>query len=279
MRLKSRGTNGPGRIFFFITVIPILFFNSCVSISSSIPWDVKPIRSSGFYIYPEPGMPLSTIKRAAEKAEKIRDELVHAFFPDIEPFEIGLILYNDSNSYDNRFKDEIESLANYRRGENVIHIPVNADTYVWRHELSHAIMENAKPGSPYWLHEGLAYFVFENYFPERVSCNGHVRAKISPVFQSFLPDIRKIDPPVIRDRFNSSNAEKAGMESAISAYFVVYLWQKELLSDLIKKYLNADRAGPMFILSNGNPRKKDSLMEEFKKWLKTDLPDQTMPGC
>ncbi len=289
----------PHSWFPFALILVVAGLTGCSIQRTSVPWENQPVLTDGFEIFAQPGIPAERVTEISRLVNGINEELMSSFYTApppapgflvglyrlsragfvIRPEKIAIVIYSDNSSYSKSYKGTLESLANFQKHDNTVHIPVDASEYVWRHELSHAILNEYKPNSPFWLQEGMAYFVYKNKFAGRISCNKRFTVKIPAIFDPFLPELRALPGIELKESFSNFSDREAGIANALSAYFVFYLWKKGMLVSFLTNYMHSKKATPLYVLTGGNPEKKKQLMNDFHAWLMTDEPFGQIPGC
>jgi hypothetical protein len=275
-----------------LPVFLIFFFSTCRSDNSfllslsyklsdpGVPWEnALKIKKNNFIIYAEPGIKESEINLAHTKLAEQQKDLSQAFFTGWSQKEIRVVLYRDIVSYSKFKPTPLNSGAHYISSTRTMHIPVSSPTYIWRHELMHALLEIMRPGTPYWLHEGLAYFIQLQHFGGTVSCVNPLYTSVPYDFHVFIEELRYREDLRPSSYFDARAGEEAGLNAVLSTYFIFFLWDKHLLSGSLSNYLYHDKISMEYILTGGNSASWEALAEEFRIWLKSDHPLKKIKGC
>ena len=258
-----------------ILAVNSLWFQACRS--SDIPWaNPRQFQQSGFIIFPEPGLQPGNFQAELKRAAAIKNRLIEIYFPGkpIKPLQIAL--FKNLESYRTTTKLPVKTLAHYRRTYRKIYIAVDSPEFVWRHELTHALLEERRPGAPFWFQEGLALFAHYNPFPELPGCKRLTRAKMGHLL-SFLSELRKrkdLDPDLPGGRLKSFP-----LDSALAGYFIYYLWDRRKLLNLVWRYQRGEGKSPEEILTGGRSEAWWEFRRGFRAWLISDRPTKSLPGC
>ncbi len=279
------------RIRIFLSVFP-LFFGGCATSESlilsvfyelnspRIPWEqYKKHKTGNLVIYADPGIPESALLRSARQALDHQETLRKTFFKSWNQKEIRLVVYRDYKSYAKHKPTPFDTGAHYEGLSRTVYIPISSPPAIWRHELMHAVLETTRPGSPYWLHEGLAYFLQMQPFPEPVTCEAGFLAAMPQGFSVFIEELRYREDLRPGNSFDLTREGEPELNAVLSTYFVFFLWHKGILQKSLETYLSGHRIRMEFILTGGNSASWDALSAEFRKWLQSDLPLKALPGC
>ena len=254
----------------------------CLGAPSPIPWQ-KPgvLETPDFIVRVEPGLRPEEYVGRIEEISRIKQSLVRDYFPKYQGNKIGIALFRNRKSYNEyvRALFSLELLSHYSR--NTIYIPLEAPDYIWRHELSHALLLNNRPGTmTFWLQEGLAQFVQANSFSKPVVCDGQSVAGMPPELAPSLMQLRDLPEMSVFSRPNYKvPQQRALLHPALAGFFIFYLWDQRLLFDFLNR-LQADPLGaPESILTRNNPALLKTMHEEFNKWMQTNRPLLRIPGC
>jgi hypothetical protein len=243
-----------------------------------VPWEKEPpYRTPLFNVYPEPGIAKRDIIGNIGEAERIVTELKKNFFPLSTNRRINVILYRDQKSYSMYRRVLFDSLADFERNEFRINVPLNAPRTTWRHELAHALLESARPLSPFWLHEGLALFLQEGDFTESIGCANHMAVSMPSTLRSYLPDLRRRDD-LFSVKLGKNSDDTLEFNTGLAGYFIFFLWHRKKLLPLLIEYQRGDRP-PEWYIVHGDRAKWRSLIEDFRLWIKSEYPEEALPGC
>lgn len=250
-----------------------LFSLFCASRSLNPEWATTSEVYYGIAVYAEPGLKRSTVIEAAQMAKRIEKHIQSKLFRETDSFEYELVLYKNQDTYRATFEDGLPSLARFHSREKQLHISADIPEHFWRHELTHALLESVAPGSPYWMHEGLADLMMSSYRPDPIRPNcGTIQIAKERV--SLLPLLRrsKESPESkIKDRNWNQFIERYGL----SSYFVLYLWKSgNLMKDLNLYY---DGKGRFRIWKTTGI--SQTTIQDFREWLKSEEPLQPIYGC
>jgi len=249
---------------------------SCQTPPARVPWETEStVEISGFIVLPEPTLRPPDYENYIHAMAIARDQMAKAFFPEYSGQKIGIVLYSTSFSYEKHRIIDLPTLADYERYRNRINIPLGAQAEVWNHELSHALLEIARPGSVYWMHEGIAIFL-QNHSMKK-ECDS--MASLPTELHIFLPDIRRLSLAIPSSVWDYHIGAKESMISAaLSAYFMLYLWKERKFTQFLESYQHSQSA-PDFLLSGGNQEEWRKICARFTEWLKTAEPLGRVPGC
>lgn len=264
------------------TVLLTLFLaTSCLGPQIRTPWEKPGFERAegGFQVYAEPGIDEPTVNQSLQDLSRIKDELQLHYFPTFQGRTFRVILYKDRKSYESFRPVKIDSVADYERNRNTLNLPVHSDRTVWKHEMIHAMLESVRPQSPFWLNEGLAYFIMFQKFDAPPGCQAPMVASLPPNFPSYIPRI--LEKPDLKpgSDFDFTRTEEIELNSVLSTYFVLYLWKKQLLIDLLMEYQKNPEISAEFILTGGNVGKWKKMQHDFRVWLAGMGPLQEIPGC
>lgn len=255
------------------------FLASCASSSLRAPWEKdEPVETAQFVVYAEPGIPRGELDRLIGIGrDKVRLET--SFFPERRGQRVKIILFRDAESYRAHRVVPLDSLADFDRQHRRISIAAGSDLYIWRHELSHALLEETAPDAPYWFQEGLA-LVLQNWESTKPrSCEAPVTLELHPNVVMDIPRIaaREHDPTA---SFNMQ-APRGEMLFRVnaSAAFVFFLYNKQVLFQLIEELRRNPRSDPLFPITHGDRREKAVLIAEYERWLQSGKAQQKLPGC
>ncbi len=264
----------PHRIIVFA-----LFLSACASGGLRAPWEKEEaMETAQFIVYPEPGIARGEFDRLIGIGrDKVRLET--SFFPERRGSRVKVILFRDSASYRAHRILPLDSMADYDRLYRRISIAAGSDLYVWRHELSHALLEETAPEAPYWFQEGLALFLQNWESTEVRSCVTPIAAALHRDIVSNLTEVmaRPHDPTIPFD--HRTPKDELLFHVNASAAFVFFLYHKQVLFQLIEDLRINPRADPLFSLTRGDRRRKVLLIDEYMKWLKGGKALQRLPGC
>ena len=277
-----------GGILFF-------FLSSCLlAPPKRVPWEggssppdqenpgvlIRLVQKDGFLVYPEPGLDPGDVDRAIQRLIADREELRQQFFPAFRPATtFRVIFYRDLESYRKYRPGEVDSAADYERNRNTLNLPLDASPPVWKHEMVHAMMESIRPGTPFWLNEGLAYFAMFQHFDGPIRCEIPREATIPRHFHLYVPDILEHREMVPGSDFDYRKTSDIEVNSVLSTFFVFYLWKEKRLTKLLHDFENSKEASPEFLLTRGNEREWRVLVSRFRFWLEGLGPYETIPGC
>ncbi|MDH5656722.1 MAG: hypothetical protein OEZ34_12490, partial [Spirochaetia bacterium] len=233
-------------IFFF------LFLISCrTKTIQRVPWEDKPVPdliTEHFEVYSEPSLKLEDYREQIMDAERIWKSFQKDFFPGAgNQKKIRLIIYGNQKSYSRYRRVPIDSLADFERREKRINISVDAPVTVWKHELSHAMLETARPGSPFWLHEGLALFLQAQHFQYPVSCTNLQKAAMPYSLSLYIEEVRDDNNPIPGEFRPRSRRPTPESQSTLAGYFVFYLWDQKKLSKFLHPYQNSKKRATEFL--------------------------------
>ena len=245
-----------------------------------VPWLSNPIETPDFVVFAEPGVTSEELTASVDRARSLKRRMARFFFPSFDGERINIILYKNRQSYNRYRRIPLETVADFERLENRINISVYAPPVVWKHELSHAILEAVRGGTPYWLQEGLALFMQTQRLQRSVDCDGKLTARMPPYLHNFLDSLRKRASLAPSGDFDYRDRKDAlEFHTALSGYFVLFLWSEKKLTKLLNDYQRAPEATPEHVLTGGNTHVWNRLHEDFRKWLATDAPRGRVVGC
>ncbi len=269
--------------FFFLYMIFLFSCRSALVIPNTNAWKkVKPVLIHGFQTYSDPEIRKNLDSFLKEKAA-IRDRLKQSYFPLYRSSHssIVLILYAKRENYVKTlsFKRQRSfQRAHYRRVTGAIHISLDASNGVWRHELTHALLEEIRPRSPIWLHEGLANFL--------------QRQKITPLSECSLPRSVYLSKHLLRRSSRYARKEKDAIlrllhsEKKAKSYryyelnslLMYYLWSRKKLGLFLQNYQNTKKSA-IKTLSIISGKKTSVFMLSFYSWLSSENKQTEMKGC
>ena len=255
---------------------------ACKSAPKRVEWENRlclSTRDADFFA--EPGIELRDCRKVHAKFRGIVLRLIGQFFPAYDPEKrrLSVVLYRDHASYNRHRVVPIKSLADYNRLSHTIHIAIDAPAFVWRHEITHALLEALRPGTPYWLHEGLALLVQNQNLPRVIRCDGQTLASMPAELKHFIAELRS-RPVLIPGNQGTFqlNEQQAGMSLGLSGYFVLYIWDRRQLQKMLRIYQTTEQ-NPQFILTGDDPELRAFLHEDFIRWIRTPQPTRKLPGC
>ncbi|MEQ9366240.1 MAG: hypothetical protein RIF32_18520 [Leptospirales bacterium] len=112
-----------------------------------------------------PGLPDSIARTAVERAHQAYARIQSILQAPRADRPFTLVLYANPGEYDRLARLDPDLLpatrSRYDSRFRTLHLPATAADTDWRHEWTHAILSDRSPGSPYWLHEGLAVLLEE----------------------------------------------------------------------------------------------------------------------
>jgi len=248
-----------------------------------VPWEEKSnpdLVTAHYEVYAEPSLKKLDYIQQIEDAERIWASFQKDFFPGARnKKKIRLIIYGNQKSYSKYRRVPIDSLADFERKEKRINISVDAPVSVWKHELSHAMLETARPRTPFWLHEGLALFLQAQHFQEPVNCMRTQKAAMPYSLSFYIEEVRKDNDPIPGHEFRSKSSRPTPeTQSTLAGYFIFFLWDKKMLHKLLHNYQKSDKKAEDY-LGNGKQKDREKLIEEFQTWLHSPRPLMEIPGC
>jgi len=263
----------------FVVVFFIAAGCSTGTIKKRVPWESgPPVETRFFLLHADPQISAEEYAAPIENAQRIVTELRKNFFPEPMKKKISLILYKNQFSYSRHRRVLIDSVADFERRRKRINISIDAPESVWKHELSHALLELARPGTPFWLHEGLALLIQDSHFSGPITCDGRFTARMPESLERYLPELRTRRTLSPDTKFNSNLERMIEFHTGLAGYFVLFLWHEKRLVSFLKAYQHGNKDADR-TLTHGNPDEWKRLVEKFQIWLKSDAPRFALPGC
>ncbi|MBL8018316.1 MAG: hypothetical protein JNM27_01505 [Leptospirales bacterium] len=180
------------------------------------------------------------------------------FFPMREPIRIVFRSASIPAAYDSRKK--------------VIGLDPNAKSDSARHELAHALLDLNRPDTPYWLHEGLAYFLESN--AAACGSNASIPQWLIDRLTSGKIDLSDVDLKSW-ESVDLSSRERAIQVAARSSAFVLFVWQKGQLERFLKtSYQTRQLYDVPAALQWPN-----DWQAEFRTWLRRGEFRRALAGC
>ena len=248
-----------------------------------VPWEDKTnpdFITAHFEVFAEPSLQFNQYNQQVEEAERIWMSFQKDFFPQAQNKQkIKLIIYGNQKSYSRYRRVPVDSLADFERKEKRINISVDASVSVWKHELSHAMLESVRPKTPFWLHEGLALFLQAQQFQYPLSCGRPQKAAMPYSLSFYIEQVRQNAGPLQRREFGSKSSRPTPeAQSSMAGYFIFFLWDKKMLHKLLHSYQNSNR-GAEELLAGNRQKDREKLLEEFEIWLRSPRPLMEIEGC
>ena len=315
----------PVRKFFsFPCFLFFLFYAHCqfpVRKSPSPPWPkVKALRAHSFRIYLDPEIKRDWLKIIEAKA-LLRDKMIKLYFPYLKKEEglINLVLYKKEKLYSKYafFRKHPHVRSYFIPSAYSIHIPLQAEHKLWVHEFSHALLEKARPGSPRWLHEGLAGFLSQRKVLVLAKCQASIeqqdwrQGKPQENLQKNLRENSQGGPQkgsLKSDAFKQGSSKikipkhigqrapthsfwelqklfkkKKGWGSfryhESSALLFYYLWSRKKMRSYILEYQKGTKAGKELLLESLKEKSTYSLLKNFYLWLRHPKLKEELAGC
>ena len=278
---RRRSALTPARQYGFLFSLVLLWvFSGCVS-SGRIPWPHATERAyRGFRVVEEPGLSPQTVQDTLDRAADWRTEIEGAFFPAATGHPIGLVIYATAQSYRSNAHFHLDTLAHYERAENRIHITLKAPSGTWRHELTHALLEQGRANSPYWLHEGLAFLVMDSDLRGSRTCSSRPLARLPAMLHAGLNVLREREQLNTAAIFDADQQTIYGSEALlVSAYFTLYLWNRGLLGDTLRRYQEQPGSAFDMLMVGSNLTARAALIADFEIWVRATDPAVALPGC
>ncbi len=269
--------------------LALLSILSCAR--ASLSPDFGPPRFRGrLLVFVEPGTRQGDLERALVLSERVLSDLQTGVLAPLQvrsaPKGIELWLFRSQSSY-REFAGRVSQLpttAHFARREMRVYIAVDAAEDAFRHELTHAIIESARPHAPYWVHEGLAGFAQTN--PHRPNCKKPGPAALPGENVLLLGDrVRSL-----RARHSSGAAElvmpfglscskrkQFDVDHLLAAHLFLFVYQQARLDS----FLTAWRAGtkPEAALITALGASCSDLAPKFLEWLEGSGPRAGATGC
>ncbi|MCB1327773.1 MAG: hypothetical protein KDK35_21255 [Leptospiraceae bacterium] len=268
------------QLVFLFTLLALLVFSGCRS-SDRIPWPAVTERTyRGFRVVEEPGLSPQTVQDTLDRAVDWRTEIEAAFFPAAAGHTIGLVIYATAQSYRSNAHFHLDTLAHYERAENRIHITLKAPSGTWRHELAHALLEQVRANSPYWLHEGLAFLVMESDLRGSLACSSRPVVRLPAMLYPGLSALRAREQLNTTAIFDADQQTIYGSEALlVSAYFTLFLWKRQLLGDTLRRYQQEPGSSFDMLMVGSNLTARAALIADFEAWVRATDPAAAVPGC
>ncbi|MCE9597806.1 MAG: hypothetical protein K8S54_07550 [Spirochaetia bacterium] len=170
------------------------------------------------------------------------------------------------------FRSNANLPSTYDSRQKTIGLDPDARADSARHELAHALLDLNRPDSPYWLHEGLAYFLESN----ACACgsNASIPQWMIERLTSGSIDISQIDLR-LWDEADLSTREKALPVAVRSSAFILFVWQRGHLEQFLKaayRTRELNQVPAMLLWSSDWP-------EEFRIWLRHGHYRKALSGC
>ncbi len=277
----------------FVSLIAAFLLEGCRALPRQLPWKYPGVMENRtFRVYAQPGLRPEQYTDSLTRAARAHARLRAAFFGNRKMYPVNLVLFKDYKSYQAyvRRQFSIELIAHYRRDIRAVFIARESGAFVWRHELTHALLESLRPGTEFWLHEGLALFAQHNELPGEPSCSKPFRASMPPGLQASLHTLRnrKQLTPFKTPEYRKENKDLFH-NPAVAGYFVFFLWSRRELTPLLKRYL-ADSSKPAHRFlpgfenydinkTSGKKVPEPAILRDFRRWLKTKQPAGRLAGC
>ncbi len=222
-------------------------------------------------IFASTGLSDSSIALAATRARREFDRIRSALdLPPLSPKNpappFTIALYADLVEYRRLARSEPgilpATLSRYDSRSRTLHVPARAPATTWRHEWTHALLADRRPGTPYWLHEGLALLLEETQSIDgRPRLPGRIQALRAKVIRHVEQDggLRAL----------LDERSPGPLAAPTAGWFCAYLDERRLLPDLIRS--KADAPPPFAIPSRPAPGSPGSR-DDFLRWLRTAGP-------
>lgn len=263
--------------FLAITLLP-LNFSSCALPHSEPALQSQPtIVIDRLSIWTEPSIQNSKdIDSIVNQMLKYRSFLNKNLFNDTSSIPIQVVLYKNQESYSKQQKTDIQSWAHFNLATKTIHVSIDAPNKVWQHEFIHAILNQKNQHFPFWIHEGVSLLLQSTQPTDLAFCKIDVQLP-SELYQ-FRTHLLKLRLPIPIPEQNHFGREDIFYDTVLSAYFALFLYQKQELIDLVRN-LKASKQSSFLFLLNGNYQELKKLETEFYIWLASDLPLKASRSC
>ncbi len=287
---KKTERRSRGRIFavsirspIFASILVVLALVTCRGSPDRSGFPVVSQPAPGITIAARPGLDPSVAPRAVRTRDSIERifRALRAGRHDV-PAPVRIILYTDAADYARYAPPGPESLARYDSRHRELHLPADATPADWRHEWVHVLLEDLRPGSPYWLHEGLALFL-EDFAGLQLPASA--RFDCAAPIRTALPErIQAVRPELMRRSRESTQPLHADLEgpyaTALSGYMVFFLWHERELGRFLRRWL---RAEPMPARETLQRQllvdDAEELQQRFERWLPSPASAGSRPGC
>lgn len=259
---------------FFIVSSFLLIFAGCTAASLNPEWvQGAPDRQNGVLLYTEPGLDQITIRKASSKATVIEGKIRALLFPTVDSFDYKIVLYKNQAGYSESKRHKLPSVAHFHKLEKQLHIASDAPDFVWRHEMTHALLESVSENSPYWIHEGLADLMMSDFqpYPGQKNCG---TIKMITHRLHLLPVVRK-SVETVTGEINYHDRKQFMERLGLASFFMLYQWDKGTMSHDLDSYLNGE--GPFVVWTENGVDEEE--MSSFRAWLRTARPAQRIHGC
>lgn len=261
----------------YFLIFALVCVQSCLTLpsSSNDTWHVIP--GTRFEI--EAGRIDQINLDVLDKAESFRAGFENLYFPTADRNRVfRLVAYANQHEYDLHDSSGLVTYARTNVAYPTIHISNDAPDFVWKHELSHAILIGVRSDAPYWIQEGIALFLQDRDPSHKYSCANPEKIRI-PVFLlphlAMVQGLKNIDLPLEKEYLDETNPTK---QMATAGYFFLYLWHRKQFLTFLENY-GGKSMGVTTSLVNGNLTEWRALLRDFESWLGTLQGTERIPGC
>ncbi len=239
----------------------------------------------------EAGTDPGRTKQAVRLALSLRDELRLGILSALssspgraQPIELRLFRNRASYEAYARRASPLPTYAHFARKEMRIYISVDAPRAAFLHELTHALIETERPGTPYWLHEGLAGFAQTN--PARADCGQPRQAGLAAehvlIVRDLVPQLRPKHGAaaarlVVPFGLSCSARRLDRYDRLLAEHLFLYIQRRRALGKFLSTWRGS--RGPEEALQKALGGDCAAWSQEFLEWLERSGVEEETPGC
>ena len=220
-----------------------------------------------------------------ERLARYRDQTIlaaaralHAMYFDADPDEpVLILLFESAGPYQRLAKkwfddDSVPHFGFYRRRENVMLMNVGTGTGTLVHELVHALIASDFPDVPGWFNEGLGSLYEQcSIGRDHQTITGLANWRLPALKAAIKKDELRPLRELIEDE-NFYDAAHVGMNYAQARYLLMYLQEKNLLTDYYARFRdNAadDPTGLRTLKAVIAPQSLEDFEKQWRAWVLT----------
>lgn len=162
--------------------------------------------------------------------------------------------------------------AAYDSRKKAIGLDPNAKSDSARHELAHALLDLNRPDTPYWLHEGLAYFLESN--AAHCGSSASIPQWLIDRLTSGSVDLSDVDLKSW-EMVDLNSRDRAIQVAARSSAFLLFVWHKGQLERFLKTSYQTRQLTDVPAALQWSR----DWPQEFRAWLKRGEFRGAIPGC
>lgn len=238
-------------------------------------------------VYAEPNVPPAGTRRALEKAHQTRAQLLDGPLAPLARFSskrtITMGVFRNAKSYQAFIgaPGGLRVLAHFSRKSMRIYLPYDAPEEAFRHEISHAIIETAHPGAPFWIHEGIAGFAQLNgakpdcQKPRQAALPIEHLIAVRQHLQAHSITGETIATQALPAGFSCSTRRRSEDDRLLASYVILFLWQEQQYAGTLEAWKPG--TDPQNMVTGA--RSCVGFANAFYDWLQSKRPQAAAVGC